>query len=48
MFPKNLYKIREKFKGIYGPAVAGMVGGSAYNILGPANALVNLNQELVV
>jgi MFS superfamily sulfate permease-like transporter len=31
---------------IYGPFVAGAFGGSAYNILGPAGALVNiLNKE---
>ena len=33
---------------IYGPAVSGMIGGSAYNILGPAGALVNINNKLVM
>ena len=31
---------------IYGPAVAGVLGGSHYNILGPAGALVNILQSL--
>ena len=28
---------------IFGPAVGGLIGGSHYNILGPAGALVNIN-----
>ena len=32
---------------IYGPAVSGLIGGSHYNILGPAGALVNINSKLV-
>ena len=31
---------------IYGPAVAGLLGGSNYNILGPAGALVNILNRL--
>lgn len=27
---------------IYGPAIGGLIGGSNYNILGPAGALVNI------
>ena len=33
---------------IYGPAVSGLIGGSNYNILGPAGALVNINHKLVM
>lgn len=32
---------------IFGPAVSGLIGGSHYNILGPAGALVNINSKLV-
>ena len=32
---------------IYGPLVAGLIGGSDYNILGPAGALVNILSGLV-
>lgn len=32
---------------IYGPAVGGLIGGSDYNILGPAGALVNILSRLV-
>ena len=32
---------------IFGPMVAGLMGGSNYNILGPAGALVNINSKLV-
>jgi SulP family sulfate permease len=32
---------------IYGPAIGGLVGGSNYNILGPAGALVNILSSLV-
>ena len=31
---------------IYGPAIGGLVGGSNYNILGPAGALVNILNKL--
>lgn len=31
---------------IYGPAIGGLVGGSNYNILGPAGALVNILHKL--
>ena len=30
--------------GIYGPMIQGVIGGSHYNILGPAGALVNVLQ----
>lgn len=33
--------------GIYGSAMGGLFGGSAYNILGPAGALVNNLSMLV-
>jgi sulfate permease, SulP family len=33
---------------IYGPAVGGIVGGSNYNILGPAGALVNILNKLAI
>jgi SulP family sulfate permease len=33
---------------IYGPAVGGLVGGSDYNILGPAGALVNILSRLAI
>ena len=33
---------------IYGPAVGGLVGGSNYNILGPAGALVNILNRLAL
>lgn len=33
---------------IYGPCVGGLVGGSNYNILGPAGALVNILNGLAV
>ena len=29
---------------IYGPAIGGILGGSDFNILGPAGALVNINK----
>ena len=32
--------------GIFGPAIAGVLGGSHYNILGPAGALVNIVSNL--
>jgi sulfate permease, SulP family len=32
---------------IYGPAIGGLIGGSDYNILGPAGALVNILARLV-
>lgn len=32
---------------IFGPGIGGLVGGSNYNILGPAGALVNINAALV-
>lgn len=32
---------------IYGPAIGGLIGGSHYNILGPAGALVNILSRLV-
>jgi len=32
--------------GIYGAAIAGVIGGSHYNILGPAGALVNIVSNL--
>ena len=32
---------------IFGPGVSGLIGGSHYNILGPAGALVNINSKLV-
>ena len=32
---------------VYGPAIGGLVGGSDYNILGPAGALVNILSRLV-
>lgn len=32
---------------IYGPAVGGLIGGSDFNILGPAGALVNILARLV-
>jgi SulP family sulfate permease len=32
---------------IYGPAIGGVLGGSHYNILGPAGALVNILSTLV-
>ena len=28
---------------IFGPGVGGLIGGSHYNVLGPAGALVNIN-----
>lgn len=31
---------------IYGPAIGGILGGSNYNILGPAGALVNIVSTL--
>lgn len=31
---------------IYGPAIGGVLGGSNYNILGPAGALVNIVSNL--
>lgn len=33
---------------IYGPAVGGLLGGSNYNILGPAGALVNIVSTLAL
>ena len=33
---------------IYGPGVGGLVGGSDYNILGPAGALVNILNRLAM
>ena len=33
---------------IYGPGVGGLVGGSNYNILGPAGALVNILNRLAM
>ena len=32
---------------VFGPATGGLIGGSHYNILGPAGALVNINHALV-
>jgi MFS superfamily sulfate permease-like transporter len=32
---------------IYGPCISGIIGGSNYNILGPAGALVNIISGLV-
>ena len=32
----------------YGPFIGGMLGGSQYNILGPAGALVNILNALTV
>jgi SulP family sulfate permease len=32
--------------GIYGAGIAGVIGGSHYNILGPAGALVNIVSNL--
>ena len=32
---------------IYGPAIGGLLGGSNYNILGPAGALVTILSEMV-
>jgi MFS superfamily sulfate permease-like transporter len=32
---------------IYGPCISGIIGGSNYNILGPAGALVNIINGLV-
>jgi SulP family sulfate permease len=32
---------------VYGPMIAGVIGGSNYNILGPAGALVNILHKLV-
>jgi SulP family sulfate permease len=31
---------------VFGPALQGILGGSNYNILGPAGALVNINHKL--
>jgi MFS superfamily sulfate permease-like transporter len=31
---------------IYGPLIGGLIGGSNYNILGPAGALVNILNKL--
>jgi SulP family sulfate permease len=33
---------------VYGPMIAGIIGGSHYNILGPAGALVNILHKLVM
>jgi len=33
---------------IYGPAIGGLLGGSQYNILGPAGALVNIVSTLAL
>ena len=33
---------------IYGPAIQGLIGGSNYNILGPAGALVNILNKYAV
>lgn len=32
---------------IFGPMIAGLIGGSNYNVLGPAGALVNVLSNLV-
>lgn len=32
---------------IFGPMIAGILGGSNYNVLGPAGALVNVLSSLV-
>jgi len=33
---------------IYGPMVGGLLGGSDYNLIGPAASLTNINARLVV
>ena len=33
---------------VYGPLIAGVIGGSNYNVLGPAGALVNILHKLVM